>query len=92
MVGQIGFMVCIQQEIINMKATLEFDLDNEDDRTMYEIYSNARKMHYCLWQIEQELRSKTKYAELTDEQYKVWDEAREMFYEKVNANNIDLDL
>lgn len=75
-----------------MKVVIEFDLSNEGDSTMYEIYSSAKKMHYCLWQLENELRGKVKHAELTDEQYKVWEEAREMFYKKINANNIDLDL
>jgi len=76
-----------------MKAVLEFDLDNEEDMTNYKMMNMATNMHVFIWQYDQELRRKVKYDDsLTDEQYKVWEQARELFYEKLNEYKIDLDL
>jgi hypothetical protein len=76
-----------------MKAVLEFDLDNEEDMTNYKMMNMATNMHVFIWQYDQELRRKVKYDDsLTDEQYKVWEQARELFYNKLNEYKIDLDL
>ena len=76
-----------------MKAKLEFDLDNEDDVVQYKMMNMANNMHMFIWQYDQELRRKVKYDEsLTEEQYKVWEQAREIFYDKLNEYKIDLDL
>jgi len=76
-----------------MKAKLEFDLDNEEDMNQYKMINMASNMHMFIWQYDQELRRKVKYDEsLTEEQYRVWEQARELFYDKLNHYKIDLDL
>jgi hypothetical protein len=48
-------------------------------------------MAHSLWEISQAIRSKLKYGELTEEEEKVWEEVRTMFYEKLEDNFVYLD-
>ena len=51
-----------------MKAILEFDLNEE--RAEFELVVNANKWYCVVWDIDQELRRRTKYAS-DDEDEKV---------------------
>jgi len=75
-----------------MKAILEFNLP--DDNVDYKLATNASKYHNFIWEMEQYLRTKTKYApdDLPQDKYDAYDEVREKFYELVNEMSIDLDL
>jgi hypothetical protein len=60
-----------------MKATLEFNLP--EDQAEYDMAINAPKFYKIIWDMKQELRSKVKYAQLSEEQYKAYDSMQEFF-------------
>jgi hypothetical protein len=72
-----------------MKATLEFKLPEEK----YE-FANATqgaKMRSVLWDLDQWLRAKLKYEELTDGQYDSFKETRDELRKLLIEENIDLE-
>jgi hypothetical protein len=72
-----------------MKATLTFSLPEEE----YE-YSNAvegAKMRSVLWDLDQWLRAKLKYEELTDGKYDAFKETRDHLRSLLVEENIDLE-
>ena len=60
-----------------MKATLEFNLP--EDQAEYDMAINASKFYNIIWEMKKELRSKVKYAELPENQYKAYDSMHEFF-------------
>ena len=75
----------------NMKAILEFNLDEPDDRINHLRATMSLELTFVINDIIQRLRSKVKYEDLTDEEYKIYEEIREMIYEIMNNYNIKLD-
>jgi len=77
-----------------MKAILEFDFDKEDsdDRAQFQDAVNGSKMKTMMWQYDQWLRSKTKYAsDATPEEYvKALYDARDRFHEFLSEYSIDI--
>ena len=74
------------------KAILEFDLSNPEDIQDYKRVNKALDMAVALWDIDQYLRSETKYNEnLTQDAYDALATARDKFYEILNERNIDMD-
>lgn len=74
------------------KAILEFDLNDPDDAQAHKRAIKSIDAMLALWDIEQYLRKQVKYNEdLTDDQYKVLDEARIEFYQILNKNGISFD-
>jgi hypothetical protein len=75
-----------------MKAILEFNLP--DDQQDFELASNAMKFWSVLYDLDQDLRSKTKYApdDLPQDKYDAYKEMRDMLYELMSQNNISLDM
>ena len=75
-----------------MKAILEFNLP--DDQQDFELASNAMKFWTVLYDLDQDLRSKTKYAsdDLPQDKYDAYQEVRDMLYELMSQNNISLDM
>ena len=73
-----------------MKAILEFDLP--DDQEAYNMMSKAFNLHHVLWNLDQDLRAKTKYAADTDPECKIdsYQEIRDKLYELLAENNIKL--
>jgi len=73
-----------------MKAILEFDLP--DDKDAYKIYNKAFDMHHILWELDQDLRSKVKYASDTDPDCKIdaYQEVRNKLHQLLNEHNIAL--
>jgi hypothetical protein len=72
-----------------MKATLTFNLPEENHE-----YSNAvdgSKMRSALWELDQWLRSKLKYEELSDGQYDAFKETRDELRRLLIEENIDLE-
>jgi hypothetical protein len=72
-----------------MKATLTFSLPEEQHE-----YSNAvdgAKMRSALWELDQWLRAKLKYEELTDGQYDAFKETRDELRRLLIEENIDLE-
>jgi hypothetical protein len=74
------------------KAILEFDLNETEDRNEHERMLKSLDLCLALWDMDQYLRSQTKYNEsLTQEQWDILDETRTKLYEIMNAKAISLD-
>lgn len=75
-----------------MKATLEFNLP--DDQDQYDLVNKAWNFWNVLYELDQELRAKTKYApdDLPQEKYDAYEEIREKLHELMSENNINLDM
>jgi small-conductance mechanosensitive channel len=71
-----------------MKAILKFNLPEE--REEFELASNAAKYSIVLSDIDNHLRSKIKHADLTDEQYEVYEEVRKQLWEYIQDQGIQL--
>jgi len=75
-----------------MKAILEFNLpeDNQD----FQLASNAMKFWSVLYELDQDLRAKTKYAsdDLPQDKYDAYEEIRDNLYELMRNENISLDM
>ena len=72
-----------------MKATLTFTLPEEEHE-----YNNAvegAKMRSILWDVDQWLRSKMKYEELSDGQFDAFKETRDHLRRLLIEENIDLE-
>ena len=74
-----------------MKGTLEFNLDDSDDMQAYMRAVKSTKLAITLWEMDQYLRSQTKYGELNDDAYKALQDARDKLREIMSDNSIDLD-
>ena len=77
-----------------MKAVLEFDLQDLEDRIEHQRMLKAKDMSIALWDMSQELRKKVKYAtdDLSEDTYKAYEEIQDIFYGILNQHNIDLEL
>jgi hypothetical protein len=75
-----------------MKAILEFNLP--DDQQDFELASNALKFWSVLYELDQDLRSKTKYApdDLPQDKYDAYKEIREKLRELMSENMINFDM
>jgi hypothetical protein len=72
-----------------MKATLTFNLPEEHHE-----YANAvdgAKMRSVLWELDQWLRAKLKYEELSDGQYDAFKQTRDELRRSLIEENIDLE-
>ena len=74
-----------------MKAILEFDLNEE--RAEFELVVNANKWYCVAWDIDQHLRSKTKYAsdETPNEVVEALYQAREELLGIMNKYGVNFD-
>ena len=70
-----------------MKAILEFDFDaDNDDRSDFNDAVNGYKWKLAMWDVDQELRKKTKYASDNDDPvavealYKFREEVRQILF------------
>jgi hypothetical protein len=71
-----------------MKATLEFNLP-DDDQGFY-LAINGLNFWTVLYDLDQELRAKTKYApdDMPQDKYNAYNEIRDRLYELMNQSNI----
>ena len=74
-----------------MKATLEFDLDEGQDKTAHLRCVKAVNMAIALWDMDKYLRGLIKYGELDDAIYKTLEDTRDKLREIMSENSIDLD-
>jgi hypothetical protein len=77
-----------------MKAILEFDLLDPEDRIEHQRMLKSTDLQVALWDISQVLRSKVKYApdDMSVDTYRAYEEIQEMFYDIINQHKIDLEL
>jgi len=75
-----------------MKAILEFNLP--DDKEEYDLANNGLNYWQVLWELDQELRAKTKYAadDLPQDKYDAYQEIRDLLHELMSDNNVNLDI
>ena len=75
-----------------MKAILEFNLP--DDQQDFQLASNAMKFWSVLYELDQDLRTKTKYAsdDLPQDKYDAYEEVRDVLQELMRNENISLDM
>lgn len=76
-----------------MKGTLEFNLDDSADMQAYLRAVKSTKLAITLWEMDQYLRSQTKYApdSMPEEVYKSLQQTRDKLHEIMSDNSIDLD-
>jgi hypothetical protein len=74
-----------------MKAILEFNLPDDDHE--FKMATTGASMHSVLWEMDQWLRSNTKYApdSMPEHEYKAYERCRETLRELMNNENISFD-
>jgi len=72
-----------------MQAILKFNLP--EDSQEFELANNGAKMHNVLWEMDQWLRSNTKYAPdtMSEDTYNAYQACREQLRELMNSENIN---
>lgn len=75
-----------------MKATLEFNLP--EDRDDFALATNASKMWSVLWELDQDLRAKVKYApdDSNEDKLEAYREVREKLREFMREEDISFDM
>jgi len=75
-----------------MKAILEFNLP--EDQQDFDLATKGMQFWSVLWELDQDLRSKTKYAsdDLPKDKYDAYEEIRDMIRELMSENNISFDM
>lgn len=76
-----------------MKAILEFNLDEPEERTDHLRAVKSLNIISALWEFDMYLRSQLKYNEdnLTNEAYEALDKAREKLHEVMNDQHVSFD-
>ena len=73
-----------------MKGTLEFDLNEEDEKKSFTRASKADDAYIVLYKYDEFLRSKIKYGEHTQEVYEAYEKSREELRDLMNSHRISL--
>ena len=71
-----------------MKATLEFNLPDEDAE--FYCATKGTAMLNALWDINQELRKLYKYEELNEDEFNMVERIRETFFNSLQEHEINL--
>ena len=73
-----------------MKATLEYDLPDEQDE--FEKAVNGAKYAYIIWELDHFLRAKTKYApdSMPDEVHKAYEGTRDKLHSLLTENDLSI--
>jgi len=71
------------------KVTIEFD--TIEDKDEMEMCLNGSKWYSLAWEIDQYMRSRLKYCELSEEVYKELDAAREKLHEIMREEGLTFD-
>lgn len=74
-----------------MKAILKFNLPDEQHE--YAMATQGSAMHSVLWDMDQWLRSQTKYApdDISEDTYKAFELCREQLREFINNEGMNID-
>jgi hypothetical protein len=75
-----------------MKATFNFDLDDPDDKTQYDIMNQAIRMQRVLWDLSEALRTWEKYGHQFTDASDAVVKIREEFYKILNNYEVNIDL
>ena len=90
--GVVGSIPTVTTKNNNMKAILEFNLP--DDQQDFDLATRGMKFWSVLWELDQSLRSKTKYApdSLPQDKYDAYQEIRDELRELMLNNDISFDM
>ena len=74
-----------------MKAILEFNLPEDDHE--FEMATKGYKFHSVLWEMDQYLRSKIKYApdDMSDDTLNTLEQCRSQLHEFMGSYNVSFD-
>jgi len=73
-----------------MKAILEFSLP--EDKEQFEVASKASDLYFVLWDLDQYLRGKVKYNDLSENEYTIYESTRDKLYELLEEYNCSMDM
>lgn len=74
-----------------MKAILEFNMDDGENRDNFDNAVNGWKWKQAVWEIDQWLRSEVKYNDnLSEEQYKIYDSTRDKIRDILGESGLTL--
>jgi hypothetical protein len=76
-----------------MKAILEFNLDEPEDRSDHLRAVKSLNIMSVLWEFDMYLRSQLKYNDenLTSEAYEALEKVREKLYDIMSSNHVSID-
>lgn len=76
-----------------MKAILEFNLDEVDDKVAHLRATQSLDMALCLYSINADLRGRVKHApdSMEEAEYKTWVAAQQLIFDQLSEHGIDLD-
>ena len=74
-----------------MKATLEFNLDEPEDKQAHLRCVKSLDLVLFIFNIEGKLRGKIKHGNLSDCEYDAIDKFRDEFYEELNSMGLNID-
>ena len=74
-----------------MKATLEFNLDDFDDKMAHLRCVKSLGLALTIWDIKREIRDKLKYNDNSESQNEIYESINRMINEKLEDNDIILD-
>jgi hypothetical protein len=72
-----------------MEAILKFNLPEEEPE--FKEALNGGMFKYVLWRLDQYLRGKLKYEELTECEDKCYSDIRQELHKMLQANNLDIE-
>jgi hypothetical protein len=76
--------------IIEMKATLEFNLPEDEER--FNVASKAVDLYLALLDIHNEIRSHWKYEEHSEEVYNIVEKIHDEFFEILTDHGLSLEM
>ncbi len=71
------------------KAILEFNLPEEQDE--FRMAIDGIKWHLAVWDLNEIIRKKLKYEELTDVEFEAWDKCQQKLFGVLEDRNLSLD-
>lgn len=76
-----------------MKAKLIYNLDDADDRVSHLRAVSSLDLTLCLYDLDQDLRSKTKYApdSMSEDTYKAYEDARTTLHQLMSKHSLSFD-
>ena len=74
-----------------MKVILEFNLDDFDDVLAHKRAISATDAYLVILSLDEYLRYRLKYEEMSEEAVKTLDEVRTKLYESIEKYNVDME-
>lgn len=73
-----------------MKATLTFDLP--EDKSDFVLATRGGDVYWAVWNFDQELRNMLKHGDLPEDIYQVYERARDMLHQHLEARDVSLNM